>query len=65
MKHVTITSDFTDQQESHFLKLIHSNQVLVLKVKKDVATVIKYNNNQYTVQHPSHMRGNQNVNRRG
>lgn len=58
-----ITENFTNIQESQFLKMITSNLVPVeiIKVKKGVATLIKCNGQQYVVQHPSHMRANQNL----
>lgn len=58
-----ITEDFTSIQESQFLKLITSNLVPVeiLKEKKGVATLIRFNDPQYVVQHPSHMRSHQNL----
>lgn len=58
-----ITEDFTSIQESQFLKMITSNllPVEIIKEKKGVATLIKCNGQQYVVQHPSHMRSNQNL----
>lgn len=58
-----ITSNFTKQQESQFLKMITSHLVPVeiIKEKKGVATLIRFNDQQYVVQHPSHMRSNQNL----
>lgn len=60
---MSIASDFTSLQESQFLKMITSNLVPVeiIKEKKGVATLIRINGQQYVVQHPSHMRSNQNL----
>lgn len=60
---MSITEQFTNIQESQFLKMISSNFVPVefIKVKKGVATLIRVNDHQYVVQHPSHMRSNQNL----
>ena len=49
---------------SHKKQLLELAKVEVLKEKNGIATVIKFNDMQYTVQHPSHIRGNQNLNRR-
>lgn len=50
---------------AHKKQLLESVQsVEVLKEKNGVATVIQFNSMQYTVQHPSHIRGNQNLKRR-
>lgn len=61
-----ITEDFTILQESQFLKMITFNLVPVeiIKEKKGVATLIRFNDQQYVVQHPSHMRSNQNLKRK-
>lgn len=61
-----ITEYSTSIQESQFLKMITSNYVPVeiIKEKKGVATLIKCNGQQYVVQHPSHMRSNQNLKRK-
>jgi hypothetical protein len=58
-----IASDFTSIQESQFLKLITSNfvPVEIIKEKKGVATLIRFNDQRYVVQHPSHIRANQNL----
>ena len=58
-----ITEYSTSIQESQFLKMITSNLVPVeiIKEKKGVATLIRFNKQQYVVQHPSHMRSNQNL----
>lgn len=63
---MTMTDDFTSKQESQFLKMITSNLVPVeiIKEKKGVATLIKCNGQQYVVQHPSHMRSDQNLKRK-
>lgn len=51
---------------AHKKQLLESVQVVeVIKEKNGIATVIKYNDQQYSVQHPSHIRGNQNLKRRG
>ncbi|GGA31871.1 hypothetical protein [Psychrobacillus lasiicapitis] len=56
-----ITSKFTEEQEIQFLRLIRPNIVEILREKKGVATLIRFNDQQYVVQHPSHMRSNQNL----
>ena len=58
-----ITDYFTSVQESQFLKMITSNlaPVEIIKEKKGIATLIRFNKQQYVVQHPSHMRSNQNL----
>ncbi|KQL37146.1 hypothetical protein AN959_03655 [Psychrobacillus sp. FJAT-21963] len=56
-----IISDYTNKQEKHFLKLLYQSPVEIIKEKKGVATLIRFNNQQYVVQHPSHMRSNQNL----
>ena len=60
---MTITDDFTTTKESQFLKMITSNlaPVEIIKEKKGIATLIRFNKQQYVVQHPSHMRANQNL----
>lgn len=64
---MSIIDDFTSMQESQFLKMITSNLVPVeiIKEKKGVATLIKCNGQQYVVQHPSHIRANQNLKKKG
>lgn len=63
---MSITEDFTSIQESQFLKMITSNfvPVEIIKEKKGVATLIRVNEQQYVVQHPSHIRSNQNLKRK-
>ncbi|MFJ7971300.1 hypothetical protein [Psychrobacillus sp. NPDC096389] len=58
---MNITSKYTEKQEIQFLRLIRPNIVEILREKKGVATLIRFNEHQYVVQHPSHMRSNQNL----
>lgn len=37
------------------------SEVEVIKTKKGVATVIRYNGQRYAIQHPTHIRANQNI----
>lgn len=61
-----ITENFTSIQESQFLKMITFNfvPVEIIKEKKGVATLIRVNEQHYVVQHPSHIRSNQNLKRK-
>lgn len=63
---MTITENLTSVQELQFLQKVTSNLVPVeiIKDKKGVATLIKCNSQQYVVQHPSHMRNDQNLKRK-
>ena len=44
-----IISDYTNKQEKHFLKLLYQSPVEIIKEKKGVATLIRFNNQQYVV----------------
>lgn len=56
-----ITSKFTEEQVIRFLSLIRPNIIEILREKKENAKLIRFNNQQYIIQHPSQMRSNQNL----